>query len=66
MRKLADDVAAGRPPWEGSPTNASSKTGLFAEGRLMHVHLFEDSNGRVARLSMVELQQVSACGSTIP
>ena len=55
MRNFADDVAARMTAWGEVPDERVIEDLTFAEGRLLHIHPFEDFNGRVTRLFLIEM-----------
>ena len=55
MRNFGDDVSARMGAWEGLSDERLVEDLTFAEGRLLHIHPFEDFNGRLTRLFLVEL-----------
>ncbi|MDE0190443.1 MAG: Fic family protein [Gammaproteobacteria bacterium] len=55
MRNFTDDVAARMAAWGEVSDERHIEDLIFAEGRLLHIHPFEDFNGRVTRLFLVEL-----------
>ena len=54
MRNYASDLDVRLAAWSNDPER-SIETLAFAEGRLLEIHPFEDFNGRVTRLLVVEL-----------
>ena len=54
MRNYASDLDVRLATWSNDPER-SIETLAFAEGRLLEIHPFEDFNGRVTRLLVVEL-----------
>ena len=55
MRNYAADLEARLAGLDGNSGERLIDDLAFAEGRLLHVHPFEDFNGRVSRLFLVEL-----------
>ena len=55
MRNYAADLEARLASLDGDPDKRLIDDLAFAEGRLLHIHPFEDFNGRVSRLFLVEL-----------
>ena len=55
MRNYAADVDARLQTLGESPGDRLIEDLAFAEGRLLHIHPFEDFNGRVSRLFLIEL-----------
>lgn len=55
MRDYAADLTVRVAHAPASPDEHTIETLAFAEGRLLHVHPFEDFNGRVTRLFLLEL-----------
>ena len=55
MRSYADDLEARLSGGDADSGDRLIDDLAFAEGRLLHVHPFEDFNGRVSRLFLVEL-----------
>ena len=55
MRGYAADLEARLASLEDEPGEQIIDDLAFAEGRLLHVHPFEDFNGRVSRLFLIEL-----------
>ena len=55
MRNYAADVDARLQHLGDSPGDGLIEDLAFAEGRLLHIHPFEDFNGRVSRLFLIEL-----------
>ena len=55
MRMFADDLDARLAATGASLSERLIEDLTFAEGRLLHIHPFEDFNGRVTRLFLVEL-----------
>ena len=54
MRNYASDLEARLVAWDNDP-ELSIESLTFAEGRLLEIHPFEDFNGRVTRLFLIEL-----------
>ena len=57
MRDYALDLAARMQATHEAPGERLLEVLAFAEGRLLHIHPFEDFNGRVSRLFLIELLQ---------
>ena len=55
MRSYAADLEARLAGLHDQPGEQLIDDLTFAEGRLLHVHPFEDFNGRVSRLFLIEL-----------
>ena len=55
MRNYAADLEARMGSLDTTPGERLIDDLAFAEGRLLHVHPFEDFNGRVSRLFLIEL-----------
>ena len=55
MRDYAADLEARTGSLDDDPDERLVDDLAFAEGRLLHVHPFEDFNGRVSRLFLIEL-----------
>ena len=55
MRDYAADLEARMGSLDATPGERLIEALAFAEGRLLHVHPFEDFNGRVSRLFLIEL-----------
>ena len=55
MRDYAADLQARLSQGADTPTEQLIEDLAFAEGRLLHLHPFEDFNGRVTRLFLIEL-----------
>lgn len=55
MRDYGADLAARVAHASGSPDDRLIESLTFAEGQLLYIHPFEDFNGRVTRLFLVEL-----------
>jgi CRISPR-associated endonuclease/helicase Cas3 len=55
MRDYAADLAARVAHARETPDERLIETLTFAEGRLLYIHPFEDFNGRVTRLFLIEL-----------
>lgn len=55
MRNYAADVDTRLQHLGDSPGDRLIEDLAFAEGRLLHIHPFEDFNGRVSRLFLIEL-----------
>ena len=55
MRNYAADLEARMASLDEDPGERLIDDLAFAEGRLLHIHPFEDFNGRVSRLFLVEL-----------
>lgn len=54
MHNYASDLDARLKAWDNNP-DQSIETLTFAEGKLLEIHPFEDFNGRIARLLLIEL-----------
>ena len=54
MHDYASDLDTRLKAWDNDP-DRSIETLTFAEGKLLEIHPFEDFNGRVARLLLIEL-----------
>ena len=54
MHNYASDLDARLAAWEDDPERCV-ETLTFAEGKLLEIHPFEDFNGRVTRLLLIEL-----------
>lgn len=54
MYNYASDLDVRLRAWDNDP-DRSIETLTFAEGKLLEIHPFEDFNGRVARLLLIEL-----------
>lgn len=55
MRNYADDLEARLEDVDDNSDERFIEHLTFAEGRLLHIHPFEDFNGRVSRLFLIEL-----------
>ena len=55
MRNYAADLEVRMGSLDTTPGERLIDDLAFAEGRLLHVHPFEDFNGRVSRLFLIEL-----------
>ena len=55
MRDYAADIEARMDNLDVTPSEQLIADLAFAEGRLLHIHPFEDFNGRVSRLFLTEL-----------
>ena len=55
MRDYAADLETRLETLDDDPGERLIEDLVFAEGRLLHVHPFEDFNGRVSRLFLIEL-----------
>ena len=55
MREFASDLEARLSRFETDDSDHAAEDLAFAEGRLLHIHPFEDFNGRVTRLFLIEV-----------